>query len=168
MHTWPLARLDETSALHRMQNTRVEQYMSTDLFTVNEEELVELVACLMDWQRIRHVLVENNQHQLVGLVTHRSLLRYLAEFGPSKDGEDGVAVKEIMTKNPIAISPETSTIEAIRIMRSERIGALPVVREGQLVGVVTEREFMQIAGRLLEEGLGDEADEEAEEMTERP
>jgi predicted transcriptional regulator len=61
--------------------------MSTDLITVNEDELVELVACLMDWRHIRHIMVEDNQQRLVGLVSHRNVLRFLAEYGPSREGE---------------------------------------------------------------------------------
>lgn len=152
VHRWPLARLED-APLRRMQHSRVEQYMSTDLFTVNEEELVELVACLMDWQRIRHVLVEDNHHRLVGLVTHRTLLRYLASYGASNDGGDGIPVKEIMVRNPISVTPETTTLEAVRIMRGHRIGALPVVRDGQLVGIITERDFLHIAGQLLDDSL---------------
>ncbi len=52
--------------------------MSTDLLTVREDEPIDLVANLMDWHRIHHVPVEDNEHRLVGLVSHRPLLRFLA------------------------------------------------------------------------------------------
>lgn len=156
VHEWPLADLTVLSARERIQNTRVEHFMSTDLFTVQEDDLVEFVACLMDWQRIRHVLVEDNQHRLAGLISHRSVLRYLARFGPSNKGEAGVPVKDIMIRNPISVGPETPTYEAVQLMRRQRIGALPVVRDGQLVGIVTERDFLNIAGKLLDEELGEE------------
>jgi len=54
------------------------------------------------------------------------------------------------------VSPETPTLEAIRLMRRLRIGALPVVMDGKLVGIVTEEDFMDIASRLLEEQLENE------------
>jgi len=159
VHTWPLAKLHEGYVRRRMERTRVEQYMNTDLFTVNEEELVEFLACLMDWQRIRHVLVEDHEHRLVGLVTHRSLLRYLTEQksgrapGEDSDKSEGTAVKDIMIKNPISVTPETPTIDAIHVMRKHKIGSLPVVREGRLVGLITEQEFIHIAGQLLDQSL---------------
>jgi CBS domain-containing protein len=48
-------------------------------------------------------------------------------------------------------------------MRKHQIGALPVVREGQLVGIITERDFIEIAGNILDDtlGLGKEENDEA-------
>lgn len=163
VHTWPPATLQEGFIRRRMEHTRVEQYMNTDLFTVNEEETVEFLACLMDWQRIRHVLVEDNEHRLVGLVTHRGLLRFLSgrPSGSERSArppnqEEPVPIKEIMVRDPISVTPETPTIDAIRVMRKHGIGSLPVVRDGRLVGLITEREFIHVAGQILDESL-DEA-----------
>ncbi len=153
VHTWPLAQLEGVAVSDRLHNTRVEHFMTTDLFTVHEEELVELVAALMDWRRIRHILVEDDQHQLVGLVTHRSLLRFLAEQWQAEGPVRDIPVKEIMVHKPISVAPETSTMEAIRIMRAHGIGSLPVVRDGQLLGIITERDFIHIAGQLLDESI---------------
>lgn len=159
VHTWRLAELKEGLGARRMEKTRVEQYMSTDLVTVNEEELVELVACLMDWQRIRHVLVEDHDHRLVGLVTHRSLLRFLSDHNSIDMRSIGVPVKQIMVRDPISVSPETSTVEAVKTMRRHRIGSLPVVRNGRLVGIITEQDFIHIAGQLLDENMTGQEDE---------
>ena len=150
--TWNLSSLDESNLAQRLQNTSIEQYMATDLFTVNEEELVDLVAYLMDWQRIRYVMVENEEHQLVGLISHRKILRYLADYGQSTVDKD-VSVKEIMIKEPITVTPETKTLDAIQIMRERKIGSLPVVRDGLLLGLVTENEFKHIVNKLLDESL---------------
>ncbi|MEX0601033.1 MAG: CBS domain-containing protein, partial [Rhodothermales bacterium] len=113
---------------------------------------------LMDWQRIRHVLVEDHEHRLVGLITHRNLLRFLADRSGSETLEGGLAVKEIMIRDPITVSPETSTMDAIRKMRSYKIGSLPVVREGRLIGIITEKDFIHIAGQMLDDSLGEEGD----------
>jgi CBS domain-containing protein len=153
VHTWPLASLPDGHIATRMQDTRVEDYMSTDLFTVHQEEAVDFVARLMDWQHIRHVLIEDEKHRLVGLVSHRALLRYMAER--SNNGSDEIRpVNEIMIENPISVSPDAPTVEAVRLMRDRKIGALPVVREGQLVGIITERDFIEIASQLLDDSLG--------------
>ena len=53
--------------------------MTTDLFTVHADDPVEMVANLMNWERIRHVPVEDHEHRLVGLVTYRAVLRFLAD-----------------------------------------------------------------------------------------
>lgn len=153
VHTWECAKLRKRTGPTEMETTRVEHFMTTDLFTVHEDELVDFVACLMDWQRIRHVLVEDQNHRLVGLVTHRGVLRFLAEHGGTRDDHGGVAVRDIMVKDPISVTPDTPSREAIKIMRDQRIGALPVVRDSQLVGLITERDFLSIAGQILDDTM---------------
>jgi len=151
VHTWPLARIEEGGGWKHTFH-KVEQYMTTDLFTVHEDEPVELVANLMDWERIRHVPVEDHAHRLVGLVSYRSLLRLMAR-GWVAGGASSVAVSEVMHRDPRTVPPETSTLDAIRIMREHQIGCLPVVKNGQLIGIVTQSDFMDVARDLLEEKL---------------
>jgi CBS domain-containing protein len=62
-------------------------------------------------------------------------------------------VSRIMKTDITTVTPETPTLDAIRLMRRLRVGALPVVDNGKLVGIVTEEDFMDIATRLLEEQL---------------
>jgi len=148
VHTWPLASIDEAGGWQE-HYLRVAQLMTTDLFTVTEDELVDLAASMMDWRNIRHVPVEDNEHRLVGLVTHREILRLLAT-DPSCFQGTAISVGDIMEKDVITVEPDTSTLEAIELMRQHRIGCLPVVGDGRLVAIVTERNFMSIAGYLLE------------------
>jgi CBS domain-containing protein len=157
VHEWSLATLEEGYTPSGMKETNVEDYMTTELFTVHEEEAIEFVARLMDWQRIRHVLVEDEQHHLVGLISHRTLLRHMADRTEVPDG--GIPVREIMVEDPISVSPDLPTLEAVEMMREHQIGALPVVREDRLVGIITERDFIQIAGNLLDDTLKGERPE---------
>ncbi len=131
---------------------RVEHYMTTSLTTVNQNELVELVAYLMDFRQIRHVLIEDNDHRLVGVVSYRSMLRLMAE-GRTLIEADNMPISDIMVRDPVTISPETTTLEAIRIMREKKVSALPVIKDEQLVGLVSETDFMPMAYHLLEERL---------------
>jgi CBS domain-containing protein len=148
---WDFAGLQEGGGWRRHYSS-VRQLMTTDLFTVHEDELVDLVAALMDWEHIRHVPVEDDRHRLVGLVTHRTLLRLMAQG--RIDRSEPIPVSEIMHRGVITITPETSTLEAITLMKDHRIGCLPVTGEdGKLLGIVTERDFMTMAGQLLEESL---------------
>ncbi|MDT8368253.1 MAG: CBS domain-containing protein [Longimicrobiales bacterium] len=151
VHTWELAAPPRVSRW-RQNFERIEQYMTTDLFTVNEDELVELVAFLMEKKEIRHVLVEDRTHNLVGIVSYRSVLRLVAESGA---GSGTRPVKEIMERDPVTVEPETPTRRAIDLMRTHAVSALPVVKDGKLVGIVSERDFMAIAYHLLEERLRD-------------
>lgn len=145
---WSPASLAEAGGWEK-HYSQVCHFMITDLFTVHENELVDLVAALMDWEHIRHVPVEDDGHHLVGLVTHRTLLRLMAQG--RLDPPRPIPVSEIMHRDLVTASPETSTVDAIDLMREHKIGCLPVVDdEGRLVGIITERDFMAMAGQLLE------------------
>ncbi len=164
---WERARLDEA---HEKKSSyhKVSQYMTTDLFTVEPDDPVDLVADLMSWERIRHVPVEESG-RLVGLVTARMVMRHFTEL--AKNGaqpvrmptpgassttmiQPGTPVGDIMRKEIVTVTPETPTLEAISLMRRHRIGCLPVVEQGHIVGIITEEDFMTIAAELLEEKLG--------------
>jgi CBS domain-containing protein/gamma-glutamyl:cysteine ligase YbdK (ATP-grasp superfamily) len=149
--TWKLGTLDEAGGW-KDHYTKVEQFMSTDLFTVQEDEPIDLVASLMDWEKIRHVPVEDHEHRLVGLVSYRSLIHLLAQGELWKRGAP-VPVSDVMKRDLITVTPETTTQDAILLMKERRIGSLPVVKDGRLIGIVTERDFMDIASELLEEKL---------------
>lgn len=152
VHSWEPAALWEAGE-SRKYYVRVGQLMTTDLFTVNQDELVDVVACVMNWHHIRHVPVEDDAHRLVGLVTHRALLRLLAESSGSGD-QAPVPVSDIMNTDVMTVTPDTPTLEAIRIMKRHKISCLPVIDEhGRLVGIVSERDFMSIADQLLESYL---------------
>ena len=153
VHDWDLAHLKEAGGW-RHNYLRIEQYMSTDLYTVHADDPVELAANLMEWHRIRHVPVEDHEHRLIGLVTSRAILRLLSNGSLEREGEP-ISVAEVMKKDPITVAPSLSTTRAIELMRRYGIGCLPVTHEDRLVGIVTENDFMEIAGQLLEEKLGE-------------
>ena len=133
---------------------RVGQFMSTDLFTVRPDDIVDFAASLMDWRHIRHVPVEDDRGFLVGLVSYRALLRLVATGRAGS--EHKVSVKEIMNTEPITVPPETSTVDAIRMMREQKLACLPVTRDGKLVGIVTEHDLIVVSSRLLESYLENE------------
>lgn len=58
-------------------------------------------------------------------------------------------VENVMTANPRSVEPETDVAEAARILRDENVGSLPVVRDGRVTGIVTDRD---LAIRVLAEG----------------
>lgn len=154
VHAWPLANLEPKTESWWDAHRYVRQVMVTDLFTVGPEDLVDLAANVMDWEHLRHVPVEDHQGRLLGLVSHRRLLRLLARPG----GEDGRprAVRDVMRTDVRTVSPDTSTLEAIRLMREHSVGCLPVVEKGRLVGLLTERDLIDIAAHLLEDRLREE------------
>ena len=152
VHTWELADTGEFEGW-KESYVQVGQFMTTDLFTVHPEDVVDLAASLMDWRHIRHVPVEDNEGKLVGLVSHRTLLRLVGQ-GMRGSERQPVAVKDIMIADPHTVTPATPTLEAIELMRRHKIGSLPVVEEGnRLVGIITERDLIRVAAMLFEKHL---------------
>jgi CBS domain-containing protein len=149
IHRWPIIEATASDEWEQGYRT-VGQFMSRDLFTVSPDDLIDFAASVMDWRHIRHVPVEDRDGRLVGLVTHRGLLRILS----NGDREGGlITVREVMIANPLTVSPFTSSLEAIEIMRSNRIGCLPVVEGDQLVGIVTSYDFLEASARLFQQHL---------------
>ena len=74
VHTWELPVSDHG----KTAKEKVQDIMSTDLFTVQPNSTVQLVANIIDWRHIRHVLVEDEEGKFCGLVSHRDLLHVLA------------------------------------------------------------------------------------------
>jgi len=150
---WVLASFCEQQDW-RESYLKVSQFMATDLFTVRPDDIVDFAVSLMDWRHIRHVPVEGDDGELVGMLSHRAVLRLVAEgrFG----GDHKVSVKEIMIRNPATVNSNATTVEAIRIMREAGVACLPVVDEGKLLGLITEHDLLVVSSHLLERYLEDE------------
>jgi CBS domain-containing protein len=130
------------------------QFMTQDLFTVRPDDIVDFAATLMDWRHVRHVPVENDTGKLVGLVSHRALLRLVSQGRVGPDHR--VTVAEIMNRKPVTVHPDTRTVDAIRIMREQKLACLPVTRDNKLIGIVTEHDLIVVASRLLETYLANQ------------
>ncbi len=146
-HCWPVVEVAETEQWEQHYQV-VSQFMSTDLFTVHPGDLIDLAASAMNWRHIRHVPVEDEDGRLVGLVTHRGLLRMM-----SGGRSEALTVREIMIENPVTVSPSTTSLEAMDLMRGNRIGCLPVVEDNRLVGIVTSYDFLEATAALFRQHL---------------
>lgn len=147
VHEWPLPSLDDLQT-YEPSKLVVSEFMQTDLFTVQKEDVIELVAEMMDWRKIRYTPVEDRAGNLIGLVSSRLLLRYYVR--KTSAGDKPESVEDIMIKDPITIGPNVTLLEALSVMRQNQIGCLPVVDNKELVGVITESDFLRISSRLLE------------------
>ncbi|MDX1477832.1 MAG: CBS domain-containing protein [Saprospiraceae bacterium] len=146
VHEWDMPELSDLKQ-YRPEHLRVSEFMTTDLFTVQEDDIIDLVAEMMDWRHIRYTPVESTKGRLVGLVTIRLILR---EFVKNKNPEEPRSVKDIMIKDPITIAPDATISDAMDLMRKHEIGCLPVCEKGELIGIITLADFLRITGRLLE------------------
>ncbi len=126
----------------------VKRYMRTKLVTVGPEEGANAALYLMKKSAIRHLLVTAGK-KLLGIVSDRdfrlvrpspatSLSIYEIHYLLEKQ-----KVKEIMTKKVVTVEPETPIAEAARLLLNRRIGALPVLKGGELVGIISETDMLQ-------------------------
>lgn len=148
VHDWPIPELSDYAS-YRPSQLRVEEFMATDLFTVHPDDPIELVAQLMDWKKIRYTPVEDVKGRLSGIITSRLLLRHFARQS-SLNGAQQLLVKDVMIADPITIAPTATILEAVQTMRDQQIGCLPVVQNDELVGIITEMDFLGITARLIE------------------
>jgi CBS domain-containing protein len=137
---------------------KVSDLMTTAVFTLRLDKQVFIAQQIMDWAHIRHVPVVDHLGRVVGLVSHRDILRASVSTVSSKVAKleqrqhlAGIAVREIMQAKVRTISPDTSVQEAAKLMLKEKIGCLPVVNaEQELLGVITEHDMLRLVEHLPE------------------
>lgn len=133
----------------------VEKWMTRDVITVPPHEKIIDAFELMQGRRIRHLpVIEDGE--LKGLVTDRDIRLALIP-SPQSTPEDRVyhlgaleRVDEIMTTELITVAPTTTIEEAAKLMAKYKIGAVPVVGQGTLVGILTETDILCVFIEMLE------------------
>jgi len=109
---------------------------------------------VMRLSRIRHLpVVEDDSDDLAGILSSRDLLqgalsRAVGYGERARQRLMGtLVVKEVMTTDPVTIAPDASLREAARVMLDRKIGCLPVVEDGRLVGLLTESDMLAFVAR---------------------
>lgn len=130
---------------------RVQDLMTEQVVTVRGDDTLDLVSDLMDQHCVRHLPVVDDEENLVGLITHRDLLRGTRLASPDAPAAvereilERRRVEEVMTIDPVAVDGDTLLSEAAAILLENKYGALPVVSGTRLVGIVTESDFVRLA-----------------------
>jgi CBS domain-containing protein len=124
---------------------KVADLMSTALLTIRANDVISHADADMRLAGVRHLVVVDEKQHLVGILSNRDLL---AALGKARGKP--VRVADAMTANPRSIGATDPARKAAALMLEHKIGSLPVVGEdGQLVGIVTETDFLQLAHRIL-------------------
>jgi CBS domain-containing protein len=147
VHKWEKAEIQDLEHWNP-QNLLVEEFMTTDIFTVRKNDILALAADMMDWQKIRYIPVEDNKGKIAGLITSRIILRHLRK-SISSDSFNKTTIGEIMITELHTVKPDTLINEAMELMEKHKIGCLPVVSKGNLVGIVTEEDFFTLSKRIF-------------------
>jgi acetoin utilization protein AcuB len=129
----------------------VEKWMTPDPQTVSPEASISFVAMEMNRRRFRHfpvAEVTRSGPRLVGIVSKYDIARgFPANLNPFSVEvvEDSVPrpVSSVMTKKVITTTPDCPIEDAARTIRSNRIGALPVLRDNKVIGIITESDIFE-------------------------
>ncbi len=138
------------------QELRVSHLMTRAVFTLGPSQSLPLAESLMELRHVRHVPVVDDAGTLVGLVTHRDLLRAkISALAPLTEDERStlqlaVPVSRVMQTKVWTIGSSALALAAAKIMRDHRIGCLPVVDDGRLVGILTEADLLALVTTTLE------------------
>ena len=133
---------------------RVRDVMSREAHTVKRNDELAIADELMKQKRVRHLPVLDEDGEVCAVVSQRDLFRgaLLRALGYGSRAEElmlkQVAVKEAMSAEIQTTAPDTPVADAARVMIERKIGCLPVIENGRLVGIVTETDFV----RLVAEG----------------
>ena len=138
---------------------KISKLMTRKLLTVSPEDTVETAVQHLRQRGVRHLLVLD-QGELVGILSDRDIKRALQPEQTKKKKVLGlgglyfllepILVREIMTKDPLTINPGTTAQEAAAIMIKNKFGALPVAKNGRLLGILTETDLLRTIATMPE------------------
>jgi CBS domain-containing protein len=123
--------------------------MTGSLITAGPDTAVLDARSLMQKERIRHLLVTDKQRELLGIVTDRDIRLNLPSQATSLSIWEinhlltRLTLDKVMTRSVITVGPDREARDAAQLMLEHRIGALPVVEAGALVGIVTETDLLR-------------------------
>ena len=132
----------------------IRELMTGGVITVHPETPVLEARDLMTRERIRHLLVTEPNGALGGIVTDRDIRLNLPSRATSLSVWEinhlltKLTVGEVMTRSVITIGPDRPARDGARIMLDHKIGALPVVEGGRLVGIITETDLVRAFVRM--------------------
>lgn len=132
----------------------ISDLMTTHPHTLLRSNSLEDAKVLMDEHGIRHIPIVDTDHSLIGLVTQRDLLAAQTSCLEKPTFENistlDIPLNTIMHENIMSISPHGGLKSAAVFMQKHKVGCLPVVEHGKLVGIITDSDFVTIAINLLE------------------
>lgn len=129
---------------------KVKDLMTKKVITLSPDDKVDRLFFLFNFENIRHVPVVSAKGELVGIVSDRDLKKVLGAPKKELERPDGTTltlstrkVVTMMRRQPYQIEPEARAADAAAIMAKKRIGALPVVKKGKLVGIITSTDILK-------------------------
>lgn len=148
IHEWELAQLNEGRAYSNKLSAQ--DIMATDVFTALPDTPIELINETMDWRKQRYGVVEDEHGVFMGLITARILLQHFTKQ-TIENNNIHLTIEEIMLKKEgvISVEPNALVLDVIKLMTSHNIGCIPVTQNNELLGLITEKSFLEVSKNLL-------------------
>lgn len=146
-----------SESLESVGHIWVSDIMQKNPITVRMNETLDTASALLSDHNIRHLPVIDKDRNIQGILSDRDLLNTILRVPPGKLMENmdnmwsSEQVKNVMSKTPEIVSPETNLIEAGMILLENKISCLPVCDDNYLVGIITSSDFV----KLVCQGLGE-------------
>jgi CBS domain-containing protein len=137
----------------------VARWMRQPVVTIRMDVGAREAAELMRARQVRHLPVTGERGQLLGIVTDRDLRQVIFDraiqerLGELSAVLEALPVREIMTWGVVTVTPETDLRAAARVMHEQKLGALPVVDDGRVVGILTEHDVFRVLREALRQRL---------------
>jgi len=143
--------------LDSIDGMRIRDLMERDVVTLRASDKLDLADDIMRLGRIRHLPVMTGD-AVVGVLSQRDLFRAaissMLQLGRAAEQQflGNVPVGAAMTPSPFTVGPDAHVRTAVHIMLEAKIGCLPVVEDGRLVGLISETDCLRYLEHTLEIG----------------
>jgi acetoin utilization protein AcuB len=133
----------------------VKDRMTSNPITITPDTFFPEASRIIREKRFRHLPVVDEKGKLIGIVAQADLLRASPSSATALSVSEmnyllaNLQIREVMTSPPITVPEDAPLEEATRIMVENRIGCLPVMRDGDLVGVITEADIFKTFVEVL-------------------
>lgn len=133
----------------------VSDLMQREVATLEAADSLDLADDVMRLGRIRHMPVVSGE-RLVGILSQRDLFRAAVSSAlkmhrsAEREWLAKIPVRDVMTSTVVTVGPGATLAEAVRLMLDRRIGCLPVVDQGRLIGLLSESDCLRHLARLLD------------------
>lgn len=134
----------------------VREYMKTQVTSMQESESLLDATMIFVRSSFRHLPVLRG-NQLVGIVTERDVKQFaphlLTRMTPEEYNQvlETTPISRVMTRDPFILRPEQPVFDAAKLLYSKKVGCLPVVENGELVGIISTTDMLGLLVQLMKE-----------------
>ena len=133
-----------------MTERAIKHYMISDPVVLKENNTLKEIMHLMEEKHVSHLIIINDNEQLVGIISANDLLHRLQRISNQTAGKtytnlelNSIKAKDIMTENPVFLQPNDSIEYASELLLQKKFHCLPVMQHKQAIGIVTQYDLLK-------------------------